>query len=114
MAKTKYKYLETATAAVDLLTRYRFVSLNAAGLAIVPAAGAKVSGQIEEPAKAGRPVTYACGGRLKVEAAAAIVAGVQVQTDATGKAIILAAGVPVGVTRTAVLNAGDLVEIEVS
>lgn len=113
MAKQKYLYTEQATAAVDLLTRYRYVTLDNTGKAVLPAAGARVVGTVEEPAKAGRPLTYAIGGRLKVEAGAAIVAGALIQTDATGRAITqTSTNIVLGIARTAASAAGVLIEVE--
>lgn len=113
MAKQKYLYTEQATAAVDLLTRYRYVTLDNTGKATLPAAGARVVGVVEEPAVAGRPLTYAVGGRLKVEAGAAVAAGALVQTDATGRAITqTSTNIVLGIARTAASAAGVLIEIE--
>lgn len=112
MAKNRFLYTEQATAAVDLLTRYRYVTLDNTGKAVLPAANARVVGVIEEPAAAGRPLTYGVGGRPKVEAGAAIVAGAAIGTDAQGRAVTYTTGAVLGIARTAASAAGVLVEVE--
>ncbi len=50
-------------------------------------------------------------GSLLVEAGAAIAQGVQVQSDAQGRAITLASGVAAGRTRDAATAAGEIIRI---
>lgn len=50
-------------------------------------------------------------GEMLVEAGGAVAVGAQVQSDATGRAITLAAGVAAGRARDAAAAAGDLIRV---
>ena len=85
--KTQQVILTTSVIAAAELTRRRFVGFNGN----VCAAGVKALGV--------------------VEAGAAIAAGAEVQSDASGKAITKAAGVANGVAWDAAAAAGDVIRI---
>jgi hypothetical protein len=98
--------------AAAALTKARFVSL-ANG---VPAAGAKCLGVGRYTVAQGECQMIDQVGETYVEAGAAIAAGAEIQTDASGRAITLAAGVKLGTlsplpTNNVATAAGQLVAV---
>lgn len=94
----------TAAASID---KNLFVGFTGA----LCASGAKamgVSQTLTDPGDA-LPVTYL--GIMPVVAGAAVAAGVQVQSDASGRAITLAAGASNGYALDAASAAGDLIRV---
>ncbi|MBK1613364.1 DUF2190 domain-containing protein [Rubrivivax gelatinosus] len=96
-----------ATAA---LTAKRFCTSAGA----VPAAGAWCPGVVEADTDAGQLAPVNTHGILLVEAGAAIAQDAQVQTDASGRAITLAAGVALGRVLDAAAAAGNVIRVKVS
>lgn len=78
----------------------RFVKLSG-GNAVYCGAGEKALGVTVEAADANHPVTVCVLGAVKVDAAVALGKGVSIQSDANGRAIVLAAGVEAGVVKDA-------------
>lgn len=89
------------------IPRYRFVSVNAAGKAILANATSPVVGSSQNQTKAGEKQEI-LGGIVIVEASAAIVAGTQVTSNATGQAVT---GGSTGIAITNAAAAGDLVSV---
>ncbi len=93
-------------AAVDLVAR-RFVGLDGN----LPADGAKVLGTVEADTAAGNVAPTNVLGIMVVEAAAAVAAGAEVQTNAEGRAVPKAAGASNGIALDVAAGAGDLIRI---
>lgn len=100
----------SAEAGADVARR-RFVKINTSGKGVQAAAGEVVVGVSMNDPKNGEVLEIA-DGILMVEAAAAIGAGVQVQSDADGKAILKDTGIAVGVTLTSATVAGELLTVK--
>ena len=105
--KTEKILLAVTIAAAAALSRFRFAdySGNVAG------AGERVLGVPTTDFSAGEQASVATHGEILVEAGAAIAAGAVVQSDASGRAITLAAGVASGRARDAAAAAGDIIRI---
>lgn len=106
---------DAAIAAVDLSdSLYLFVSKNAAGELVLPAAqDDNVVGVVYETAPAGGAVTFATAGTgsiVKVVAGAALAVNDVVAPNAAGRAIA-ATGAGVGQVRTGTTAAGQIAEI---
>lgn len=106
-------------ASADLsASQFRFVTVNASGQLALPAAGADAIGVLQDkPDAAGRAglVGLLVGsGRLKVVAAATLVPGNKVQSDATGAAIVALTGDRELGTVLVGGASGELVEIQPS
>jgi hypothetical protein len=71
---------------------YHFAILDNAGLLQIAGLGVAADGVIQEGKNVGLSSTYATGNELKVIAGAAIDEGDQIASDATGQAIVAAAG----------------------
>lgn len=87
-------------------SQFRFVDVNAAGKAVAPAAGGRCVGVRNNKPKLNEAVTIVHSGISIVEAGAAITVGGNVQTDALGQAIPLAAGISQGVALESASGAG--------
>jgi len=94
-------------AAVALI-QHRFVT-TAGG---VPASGAFCPGVANDHFDAGEAAGVDFAGVVLVESGAAIAADAAVQTDASGRAITLAAGVNLGRALDAATAAGELVRVK--
>lgn len=105
--KTEKILLTTSVLAAAALPRMRFVTF-AGG---VPAAGARVMGTVAMDCDAGEQAPVNTHGELLVEAGAAIALGVEVETDASGRAVTKTTGVAAGVTRDAATAAGEFIRI---
>lgn len=105
--KTQQVILTTSVVAIANLTRRRFVGFDGN----VCAAGVKALGVVEADTESGGVAPANVQGVILVEAAAAITAGAEVQSDATGRAITKAAGVANGVAWDAATAAGDVIRI---
>lgn len=92
------------------LTQRRFVT-TAGG---VPASGAFCPGVAAESFDAGEQAGVITHGVVVVEAGAAVAADAAVQTDASGRAITLAAGVNLGRALDAATAAGDLIRVKLA
>lgn len=97
----------TITALADIAQR-RFVGLDGA----LCAAGAKALGVTELDVATGEQASVNAIGVILVEAGAAVSAGAAVQSDATGRAITIAADkAPNGFALDAAVAAGDVIRI---
>lgn len=95
------------TAMAALAHPRRFVGLDGTPCA----AGAKAAGTNIFAADAGEQTPVDVLGVIPVEAGAAIAAGVQVQSDADGRAVALSDGVGNGWTLDAATGPGDIIRI---
>lgn len=97
----------TTKTAVSDTDKYTFVGFDGD----ICAAGAKALGVNQVTVEAGEamPVTYL--GIMPVIAAAAIAAGVEVESDANGHAVTLSAGESNGRALDAASTAGDIIRI---
>ncbi len=104
------------SAGADLsANQYRFVKPGATEgqmVAIAAAADKPIGVQYDAPTAAGKAIEVACGPIVEVIAGAAVAYGAEVQTDATGRAITLAAaGTAVGRALQAAGAAGDRIAV---
>lgn len=105
--QTEKILLATTVLATAALSRFRFVAFTGAPAVAADAAlGVPVTNF-----DLGEQASIATHGELLVEAGAAIALGAQVQPDASGRAITLAAGVPFGRARDAAAAAGDIIRV---
>lgn len=77
--------------------RYTFGTCDSNGNLVTPAAGAIACGVVQTPGIIGEPCNVMTAGVSFVILGAAVAAGAEVQTDANGAAITLAAGKSLGV-----------------
>lgn len=105
--KSQQVILITSVVAAVELTRRRFVGFDGN----VCANGVKALGVAEADTAAGNVAPANVLGVILVEAGAAISAGAEVQSDASGKAITKAAGVSNGIAWDAATAAGDVIRI---
>ena len=105
--KTEKILLTVSVFAAAALTRFRFVSFGGA----LPAAGARVLGIANTDYDLGEQAGVNTHGELLVEAGAAIAAGVEVETDASGRAITKNTGIAFGVSRDAATAAGEVIRV---
>jgi hypothetical protein len=105
--KTEKILLTVTIAAAAALTRFRFAdySGNVAG------AGERVLGVPTTNFDTGEQASVATHGEILVEAGAAIAAGAEVESDASGRAVTKTTGVAFGVTRDAAAAAGDIIRV---
>lgn len=96
--------------AAAALTAKRFCTSTGA----VPAAGAWCPGVVEADTDAGQLAPVNTHGILLVESGGALAADAQIQTDASGRAITLAAGAALGRTLDACAGAGVIVRVKVA
>ena len=96
-------------AAVDL-TAKRFVTTAGA----VPAAGAWCPGVVNDSYGAGEAAGVTTHGIELVESGAAVAVDAAVQTDASGRAITLAAGIGLGRALDAATGAGEFIRIKLA
>ena len=96
------------------VARRRFVKLLSTEKAAVAGAGEAVVGASMNEATAAGQVLEIADGIVMVEAGAAVNAGAEVQSDAAGKAITLAAGIKAGVAVTTAAGAGELISVKIS
>lgn len=105
--KTQQVTLTTSVLALVALTQRRFVGFDGG----VCAAGAKALGVCDASTDPGNMAPANLSGVILVEAGAAISAGGEVQSDASGKAIPKAAGVSNGYAWDAAIAPGELIRI---
>ncbi|HQR97580.1 MULTISPECIES: capsid cement protein [unclassified Polaromonas] len=105
--KTEQPILTTSIPATAALTARRFVTTVGA----VPAAGAKVLGVANAGYDAGEQAGVGVLGIFLVEAGAAVAADANVETDVSGRAITLAAGVDCGRAMDAASAAGQFIRV---
>lgn len=105
--KTEKILMTVTVLAAAALARFRFVTFAGA----VPAAGARVMGVAATDFDNGELAGVNTHGELLVEAGAAISAGAEVETDASGRAVTKTTGVAFGVARDAATAAGDIIRV---
>lgn len=108
--KTSVIVAAISVLAAVALTSRRFAT-TAGG---VPAAGAYCPGVVADAFDAGEQASVITHGVVLVEAGAAVAADAAVQTDASGRAITLAAGVNLGRALDAATAAGDLIRVKLA
>lgn len=105
--QTEKILLAVTVLATSALARFRFANFAGATANATDAAlGVPVTAF-----DAGEQASVATHGEMLVEAGAAVALGAQVQSDATGRAITLAAGVAAGRARDAATAAGDIIRV---
>jgi hypothetical protein len=92
-------------------SQFRFVNVSAAGKAVVAGAGGRVCGVRNNKPKADEATTIVQTGISIVEAGAAVTAGDSVQSDASGRAITLAAGIAQGIALETASAAGVFIAV---
>ena len=105
--KTQQVILTTSVIAVADLTCRRFVGFNGN----VCAAGAKALGVVEADTENGGVAPANVMGVILVEAGAAIAAGAEVESDASGRAVTKTTGIGFGVARDAATAAGEIIRV---
>lgn len=108
--KTSHLIATMSILAAVALTRSRFVALDGT----VPAAGVYCPGVANDNFDAGELAGVNFAGIDVVEAGAAVAAGAEVQCDASGRAITLAAGVGLGRALDAATAAGELIRVKLA
>lgn len=108
MKKTFHPVLTVSiTAVADLAHERRFVGFDGDTCA----AGAKALGTLAATTDAGEQAPVDALGVILVEAGAAIALGSQVEADANGCAVVLAAGAPNGWAMDEATAAGEIIRI---
>lgn len=105
--RTEKILMATTVLATAALTRFHFANF-AGGVA---AATDPALGVPNADYAAGEQAGVSTHGEMLVEAGGAIAVGAQVQPDATGRGITLAAGVAFGRARDAAAAAGDIIRV---
>lgn len=105
--KTQTVILTTSVMAVTDLAVRRFVGFDGN----VCASGAKALGVVDAETAADSMVPANVLGVILVEAGAALTAGSEIQSDATGRAIVKTTGAGNGFAWDAATAAGDLIRI---
>lgn len=105
--KTQQPVLITSVVALVDLPRNRFANF-AGGLC---AAGAKALGTVQADTEADNVAPVSALGICLVAAGAAVAAGAEVESDASGRAVTLATGKSNGFAMDAATAAGDVIRI---
>ena len=105
--KTEKILLAVTIAAAAALTRFRFVDFTGN----VASAGERPLGVATTDFDIGEQASVATHGEILVEAGAAIAAGAEVESDASGRAVTKTTGVAFGVARDAAAAAGDIIRV---
>lgn len=105
--KTEKILLAVTIAAAAALSRFRFVDFSGN----VASAGERVLGVPSTDFSTGEQASVATHGEILVEAGAAIAAGAEVESDASGRAVTKTTGVAFGVARDAAAAAGDIIRV---
>ncbi|AVO60651.1 capsid cement protein [Pseudomonas chlororaphis] len=105
--KTQQPVLTTSVVAVVDLSRYLFAGFTGD----LCAAGAKALGTVEADTEADSVAPINVLGICLVIAGAAVAAGVEVESDASGRAVTLTTGKANGITMDAATAAGDVIRI---
>ena len=105
--KTEKILLAVTIAAAVALSRFRFAdySGNVAG------AGERVLGVPTTDFSVGEQASVATHGEILVEAGAAVAAGAEVESDASGRAVTKTTGIGFGVARDAATAAGEIIRV---
>lgn len=105
--QTEKVLMATTVAATTALVRLRLV--NYAGGTC--GAGARALGPANANYDIGEHAGVSTHGELLVEAGAAIAAGAEVESDASGRAVTKSTGVAFGAARDAASAAGDIIRV---
>ncbi len=105
--KTEKILLAVTIAAAAALTRFRFVDFTGN----VASAGERPLGMATTDFDTGEQASVATHGEILVEAGAAIAAGAEVESNASGRAVTKTTGVAFGVARDAAAAAGDIIRV---
>ena len=105
--KTEKILLAVTILAAAALSRFRLVDFSGNPAA----AGERALGVAVTDFDAGEQAGVATHGELLVEAGAAVAAGAQVESDASGRAVTISTGVAFGVARDAAAAAGDIIRV---
>lgn len=105
--KTQQPVLTTSVVAVVDLPRYLFAGFTGS----LCAAGAKALGTVEADTEADSVAPINVLGICLVKAGGAVAAGAEVESDASGRAVTLAAGKSNGIAMDAAAAAGDVIRI---
>lgn len=105
--KTEKILLAVTIAAAAALTRFRFVDFTGN----VASAGERPLGVATTDFDTGEQASVATHGEILVEAGAAVAAGAEVESDASGRAVTKTTGVAFGVARDAAAAAGDIIRV---
>lgn len=108
--KTSIVLAAMSVLASTALTKHRFATTAGA----VPASGAFCPGVANANYDIGEQAGLDTHGIIVVEAGAAVAADAAVQTDASGRAITLAAGVSLGRALDAAAAAGDFIRVKLA
>jgi Uncharacterized conserved protein (DUF2190) len=106
--KTENVLMATGVKATTAITKSRYVRATGAQAG----AGDKVLGVADLDAAVGQQATVKTHGILLVEAGAAVAVEARVQSDASGRAITLAAGSDAGLALDAATAAGQFIRIK--
>lgn len=100
----------TLPAGVDLTgSLFRGVNIDANLKAVLPAAGGRIVGFVNNKPNTNEAATIVGSGIVQAEAGAAITAGADVQVDNVGRIVPLTTGVKVGVAFEAASGAGIII-----
>ena len=105
--KTEKILLAVTIAAAVALSRFRFADYSGN----VASAGERPLGVATTDFDTGEQASVATHGEILVEAGAAIAAGAEVESDASGRAVTKTTGVAFGVARDAAAAAGDIIRV---
>lgn len=105
--KTEKILLAVTVAAAAALPRFRFADYSGN----VASAGERVLGVPTTNFSAFDQASVATHGEILVEAGAAIAAGVEVESDANGRAVTKTTGIGFGVARDAAGAAGEIIRV---
>lgn len=95
------------------VARRRFVKIDSTGKGVQAAAGQAVVGASSQPTTAAGQVLEIYDGIVIVEAGAAVASGVEVESDAQGRAILKNTGIKAGYAITAAAAAGELISVKI-
>ena len=113
MAHEESAVMITLRAGGDLsANQFKFVKVNASGLAVACGAGEAAVGVLQDdPRAAGRPALVAIGGVVKTKAEGTIAAGADVASDADGGAVAATTGqIVLGTAITGGVS-GDIISV---
>ena len=114
MSAYEIPVLKFSAVSAAAVARRRFVKINGSEAGLQTGAGEKAVGvSFNDPSGAGQVLEMGTG-IVIVEAGAAVAAGVEVESDANGKAILKSTGISNGYTLTAAGAAGELISVKLS
>ena len=105
--KTEKILLAVTIAAAVALSRFRFADYSGN----VASAGERVLGVPTTDFSAGEQASVATHGEILVEAGAAVAAGAEDESDASGRAVTKTTGIGFGAARDAATAAGELIRV---